>query len=159
MHALTFRHEAYDAYKAHRAPMPETLRPQIAMTREVLEVMRIPMLGVEGFEADDIIGTLAKRAEAEGYSVLIVTGDRDALQLVDEQIHVLATKRGITDTVEFDRQGVIDRYGVTPEQLPDMKALMGDSSDNIPGGARYWRKDCRKINSTIWDAGKSFRSC
>ena len=145
MPAATFRHEAFDAYKAHRAPMPDTLRPQIPMTKEVLEAMHIPMLGVEGFEADDVIGTLAKRGEAEGYEVLIVTGDRDALQLVDERIHVLATKRGITDTVEYDRQGVIDRYGVTPEQLPDMKALMGDASDNIPGVPGIGEKTASKL--------------
>lgn len=145
MPAATFRHEAYDGYKAHRAPMPDTLRPQIPMAREVLEAMRIPMLGVPGFEADDVIGTLARRGDAEGFEVLIVTGDRDALQLVTDHVHVLATKRGITDTVEYDRQAVIERYGVTPEQLPDVKALMGDASDNIPGVPGIGEKTAGKL--------------
>lgn len=145
MPAATFRHEAYDGYKAQRAPMPETLRPQIAMAREVLEAMHIPMLGVVGYEADDVIGTLACRGAAEGYDVLIVTGDRDALQLVNERVHVMATKRGITDTVIYDRNAVIERYGVTPEQLPDVKALMGDASDNIPGVPGIGEKTAGKL--------------
>ena len=99
MPAATFRHEAYDAYKAQRAPMPEDLRPQVEMTREILDAMRIPVVGVPGFEADDVIGTLARKAAAEGMAALIVTGDRDALQLVDERIHVLANKKGISEKI------------------------------------------------------------
>ncbi|HEY3377648.1 MAG TPA: DNA polymerase I [Armatimonadota bacterium] len=145
MPAATFRHEAFEAYKAHRAPMPDTLRPQIPLAREVLEAMHIPMIGVEGFEADDVIGTLARQAAADGYEVLIVTGDKDALQLVDDHVHVLATRRGITDTVEYDRQAVFARYGVTPEQLPCVKALMGDPSDNIPGVPGIGEKTAGKL--------------
>jgi len=98
MPEATFRHEAFADYKAQRASMPDTLRPQIPMAYEVLEAMRIPTLGVTGFEADDVIGTLARRAETDGFKVLIVTGDKDALQLVNEQVHVLSTRKGITDT-------------------------------------------------------------
>ncbi|HEX2949082.1 MAG TPA: DNA polymerase I [Armatimonadota bacterium] len=145
MPVATFRHEAYDGYKAQRAPMPDSLRPQVPMTREVLEAMRIPMLGVPGFEADDVIGTLARKGQANGFDVLIVTGDKDALQLVDDHIHVLSTKRGITDTVEYDRQAVMNRYGVTPEQLPCVKALMGDPSDNIPGVPGIGEKTAGKL--------------
>jgi DNA polymerase-1 len=133
MPAATFRHEAFEAYKAHRKPMPDDLRPQVEMMREILDAMRVPILGVSGFEADDVIGTLACRAAAEDMDALIVTSDRDALQLVNGHVRVLANKKGISETVLYDRQAVIDRYGVTPEQLPDVKALTGDTSDNIPG--------------------------
>jgi len=133
MPEATFRHEAFEAYKAHRAPMPEAMRPQIPMTREILAAMRIPMLGVAGYEADDIIGTLARMATDEGFAALIVTADRDSFQLVTERTHVLVNKKGMSETQEYDPQAVIDRYGVTPEQIPDIKALTGDTSDNIPG--------------------------
>jgi len=145
MPAATFRHEAFEAYKAQRAPMPDALRPQVQMMKDVLAAMNVPLVGVSGFEADDVIGTLARRAEAEGFDTLIVTADRDALQLVDEHIHVLANKRGITDTVLYDRQAVIERYGITPEQVPDFKALTGDSSDNIPGVPGIGEKTAGKL--------------
>lgn len=133
MPAATFRHDAYDGYKAHRAPMPDAMRPQIPMMREVLAAMDIPVLGVAGYEADDVIGTLARRGEAEGIDVVIVTGDRDAFQLIDDHTHVLINKKGMSETVIYDRAAVMARYGVTPEQLADVKALTGDASDNIPG--------------------------
>jgi len=145
MHAATFRHEAYEAYKAHRKPMPDDMRPQVELMKEVLEAMRVPILGVEGFEADDVIGTLACRAARDGMDALIVTSDRDALQLVNAQVRVLANKKGISETVLYDRQAVIDRYGVTPEQLPDVKALTGDTSDNIPGVPGIGEKTAGKL--------------
>ncbi|MHB9025087.1 MAG: DNA polymerase I [Armatimonadota bacterium] len=141
----TFRHEAYEAYKAHRKPMPDDMRPQVEMTKSVLEAMRIPMVGVPGFEADDVIGTVARLAEEQYEEVIIVTADRDAFQLVDDRVHVLTTKRGITDTVIYDPQGVAERYGVTPEQLPDVKALTGDTSDNIPGVPGIGEKTAGKL--------------
>jgi DNA polymerase-1 len=147
----TFRHLAFEEYKAHRKPMPDEMRPQVPMVGEILEAMGIPILGVSGFEADDVIGTLACRAAAEGMRALIVTGDRDALQLVNDQVHVLATKRGITDTVEYDPAGVLERYGVTPAQLPDMKALMGDASDNIPGVPGIGEKTASKLIAQYGD--------
>jgi len=147
MPVATFRHEAFEAYKAHRKPMPDDMRPQVEMMKEILEAMRVPILGVAGFEADDVIGTLARRAAADDMDALIVTSDRDALQLVDGHIHVLANKKGITETVLYDRQAVIDRYGVTPEQLPDVKALTGDPSDNIPGVPGIGEKTAGKLIS------------
>lgn len=145
MPATTFRHEAFEDYKAHRKPMPDDLRPQVGMVRDILEAMRVPIIGVEGFEADDVIGTLATRAARDGMDALIVTSDRDALQLVDGHVRVLANKKGITETVLYDRQAVIDRYGVTPEQLPDVKALAGDPSDNIPGVPGIGEKTASKL--------------
>jgi DNA polymerase-1 len=145
MPAATFRHEAFEEYKAHRKPMPDEMRPQVPMTREVLEAMRVPMIGIPGFEADDVIGTLACRAAGEGWDALIVTADKDALQLVNDRVHVLANKKGITETITYDRQAVIDRFGVAPEQIPDMKALTGDSSDNIPGVPGIGEKTAAKL--------------
>lgn len=145
MPAATFRHEEFAAYKAQRAPMPDALRPQVQMMKDVLEAMHIPLLGVTGFEADDVIGTLASRAAGEDLDVLIVTADRDALQLVNDHVQVMANKRGITETVIYDRQAVIDRYGVTPEQIPDIKALTGDNSDNIPGVPGIGEKTAGKL--------------
>ena len=145
MPAATFRHEAFEDYKAHRKPMPDDMRPQVQMMRDILDAMRVPIIGVEGFEADDVIGTLATRAAKEGMDALIVTSDRDALQLVNGHVRVLANKKGITETVLYDRQAVIDRYGVTPEQLPDVKALTGDPSDNIPGVPGIGEKTAGKL--------------
>ncbi|MHB0940008.1 MAG: DNA polymerase I [Armatimonadota bacterium] len=145
MPAATFRHEAFEDYKAHRKPMPDDLRPQVDMMKEILAAMRVPLIGVAGFEADDVIGTLATRAARDGMDALIVTSDRDALQLVDGHVRVLANKKGITETVLYDSQAVIDRYGVTPEQLPDVKALTGDASDNIPGVPGIGEKTAGKL--------------
>jgi len=145
MPAATFRHEAFEDYKAHRKPMPDDLRPQVEMMKEILAAMRVPLIGVSGFEADDVIGTLAGRAAREGMDALIVTSDRDALQLVDDHVRVLANKKGITETVLYDRQAVVERYGVTPEQLPDVKALTGDPSDNIPGVPGIGEKTAGKL--------------
>lgn len=129
----TFRHEAFEAYKAHRPPAPDELVSQVALVREVLAGLRIPIFQQEGYEADDVLGTLASRAAAEGAEVVVVTGDRDALQLVGPGVQVLITRKGITDMSRFDEEAVRDKYGVTPRQLIDVKGLMGDPSDNIPG--------------------------
>ncbi|MFW5786971.1 MAG: DNA polymerase I [Halanaerobiales bacterium] len=129
----TFRHKEYDEYKADRKETPEELSPQFDILKKLLEVLKIPQFEVDGFEADDIIGTLAKRAADDGYQVVIVTGDRDALQLVDENIKVMYTRKGITDIVYYDLKKVREKYQLEPKQLVDMKGLMGDKSDNIPG--------------------------
>ncbi|HEV2439968.1 MAG TPA: DNA polymerase I [bacterium] len=129
----TFRHEAFAEYKALRRPMPDDLRPQIALAKCVVEVLELPIFEVTGFEADDVIGTLVRRAEAEGFEVLIVTGDLDALQLVSPRTKVMMTSRGISDTVIYDEAGVEGKLGVTPAQVPDFKSLKGDATDNIPG--------------------------
>ena len=129
----TFRHKQYTEYKAHREAMPDDLRPQMGLSKQVLEALGIPMFEAEGFEADDVIATMARQAEARGLEVLIVSGDLDTLQLVDGRVHVMVTSRGITETVVYDEAKVRERFGFTPEQLPDYKSLRGDPSDNIPG--------------------------
>lgn len=131
--APTFRHEEFTDYKAHRPETAETFYVQVPAARELVEAMGIPVIALEGFEADDVLGTLARRAREQGYQVLIVTGDQDALQLVDEGAAVLMPQKGMGQTVRYDRQAVVERFGLEPSQLPDFKALKGDPSDNIPG--------------------------
>lgn len=131
--APTFRHAQYKEYKATRQRMPDDLRPQLVTAKEVLEALSIPIFEVEGFEADDVLGTMARSAAAEGFEVLIVTGDLDVLQLVDERIRVMVTSRGISETTVYDLDKVKERFGLTPAQLPDFKGLKGDTTDNIPG--------------------------
>ncbi len=131
--APTFRSEEYKEYKAGRRQMPEDLRPQIEKVRDVLTAFTIPIYGVPGFEADDIIGTFARTAEEKGHVVTIVSGDLDCLQLVTESVDALVPRRGITDTFVYGPDQVRQRYGFEPPQLIDFKALRGDTSDNIPG--------------------------
>ncbi|MDQ7849838.1 MAG: DNA polymerase I [Armatimonadota bacterium] len=129
----TFRHRAYAAYKAQRERMPDDLRPQLALSKEILQALRIPMFEMEGYEAEDVIATLARRAVAEEIDVLIVSGDLDLLQIVRPGIRVMITSRGITETTVYDEAAVRQRFGFAPAQLPDFKALKGDPTDNIPG--------------------------
>ncbi|MEU9885775.1 DNA polymerase I [Sphaerisporangium sp. NPDC051011] len=128
----TFRHEAYEHYKANRQETPEDFRGQVSLIFEVLDALRIPYLSLAGYEADDLIATLAHRASEQGMNVLIVTGDRDALQLVDDRVTLLMTRRGISDMTRFDPAAVTEKYGLTPRQYPDFAALRGDPSDNLP---------------------------
>lgn len=130
---ITFRNEQFDQYKGHRKPTPDELRPQFALAKEVLAAMNIPVYELEGFEADDLIGTLTQKAEQQGFNNLIVTGDRDTLQLISSKTEVLLTKKGISETEKYDLAKVEERYGLSPDQVIDLKGLMGDSSDNIPG--------------------------
>ncbi|OBW99408.1 DNA polymerase I [Gallibacterium genomosp. 1] len=125
----TFRDEMFEQYKSHRPPMPEDLRQQIQPLHQMIEALGLPLLIVEGVEADDVIGTLAKQASKAGRNVLISTGDKDMAQLVDDKIMLINT---MTNTL-LDREGVIEKYSVPPELIIDLLALMGDSSDNIPG--------------------------
>ncbi|MCJ7822902.1 MAG: DNA polymerase, partial [Armatimonadetes bacterium] len=129
----TFRHERFPDYKATRPRTPDELVAQLDMAREVLDTMHIPAYDYAEYEADDVIGTLAARAEEAGYRVLVVTGDLDELQLVSERTSVMVTRRGITDTTIYDPEAVVDRYGFGPEKLTDFRGLRGDASDNIPG--------------------------
>ncbi|MFQ6130964.1 MAG: DNA polymerase I [Armatimonadota bacterium] len=129
----TFRHQEYAEYKANRPPMPDDLVPQIALVRDILEAFGIPVVEQPLYEADDVIATTACRAAAAGHDVVIVTGDRDPLQLVNERTQVLATLRGIKDTRRYDAEKVEAEYGVRPGQLADYKGLAGDTTDNIPG--------------------------
>src|SRR5215207_411015 len=127
-----FRMEIFPEYKAQRSSMPEELKAQLDHLDEILEAMNIPAIRAEGFEADDVLATLSKRI-SEGTELMIVTGDQDAMQLVDGRVKVLRTTRGVSETKTYGREEVIEEYGVTPEQIPDYKALVGDPSDNIPG--------------------------
>jgi len=131
--APTFRHKQFKAYKAHREAMPDDLRPQVALSKEVLDTLRIPIFEVDGFEAEDIIATITRQALERAMSVLIVSGDLDTLQLVRPGVRVMVTSRGVSETVVYDEAKVRGRYGFDPPQLPDYKSLRGDSSDNIPG--------------------------
>jgi DNA polymerase I len=129
----TFRHEQYVEYKANRRETPEDFRSQLSLIFEVLDALGIRRLSAPGYEADDLIATLATLAEGEGMDVLIVTGDRDVLQLVSDRVTVLMTRRGITEMTRFTPESVVEKYGLTPAQYPDFAALRGDPSDNLPG--------------------------
>src|SRR3981189_754711 len=141
----TFRSKEYKEYKAGRRAMPDDLRPQIEKGRELLEAFSIPIYGIEGFEADDLIGTLSRLAEERGHSVTIVSGDLDCLQLVTESVEALVPRRGITDTFLYGPDQVRQRYGFEPPQLIDFKALRGDTSDNIPGVPGVGDKTAAKL--------------
>jgi DNA polymerase I len=130
----SFRHESFEQYKAHRAPMAEEMRGQMGRIRQVIAALNIPIYEADGYEADDVIGALARQASEQGMRALIVTGDSDLLQLVnDNVIAVLPGAQRFGEYRIFDTQAVIERYGFGPERLPDFKALVGDKSDNIPG--------------------------
>lgn len=135
----TKRHEAYEQYKAHRKVAPEDLKDQIKRVREVIDAFSIPLYSKEGYEADDVIGTIAKKVPDDIESI-IVTGDLDELQLVNEKTKVYTMRRGFTDTVIYDEAAVKDKYSLTPAQFVDYKALRGDPSDNIPGVAGIGEK-------------------
>lgn len=130
---ITFRHEAYREYKANRAATPEELRAQFPLIKEVLAAMRITTLECEGYEADDLIGTVVTRAGEAGLKSIILTGDQDALQLVSPHTKVMLTRKGISELEEYDEGRVCERFGVTPARFTDYKGLVGDTSDNIPG--------------------------
>lgn len=133
--APTFRHKMYGEYKGTRKPMPHELVEQVPLIKEALTDMNVCVVTKEGYEADDILGTLAKRAEAEGMIVSVVSGDRDLLQLATDniKIRIPKTKKGTTEIEDYNTAQVVETYGVTPVEFIDMKALMGDASDNIPG--------------------------
>ena len=128
----TFRHEQYVEYKATRRETPADFRSQLSLIFEVLDALGIPRLSVAGYEADDIIATLTVAATEAGMDVLIVSGDRDNLQLVNDHVTVLMTRRGISDMTRFTPEEVEAKYGLTPAQYPDFAALRGDPSDNLP---------------------------
>lgn len=131
----TFRHKAYEAYKGTRKPMAPELKQQVPLIKELLRMMNITVIEKAGYEADDIIGTIAKRSAAAGIDVSVISGDRDLLQLAEEkiQIRIPKTKKGVTEVENYYPEDVVALYGVTPLEFIDMKALMGDTSDNIPG--------------------------
>ena len=145
MHGPTFRHEMYEEYKAGRRATPEDLRPQFPELKALLTDMGIAVAECEHYEADDILGTFARIANESGVEAILVTGDRDALQLVGEHTRVLLTKKGITDTEEYDPAALMEKYGLTPERMIDLKGLMGDNSDNIPGIPSVGEKTALKL--------------
>ncbi|GAC1611069.1 MAG: DNA polymerase I [Mycobacteriales bacterium] len=140
-----FRHEAYSDYKAGRAETPHDFKGQVSLVREVLDALRVPIVCAEGYEADDVIATLATQAAADGMDVLIVTGDRDAFQLVNERVTVLYNSRGVSDMRRMTPDAVVDKYGLTPEQYPEFAALRGDPSDNLPGIPGLGEKTATKL--------------
>ncbi len=149
-HAPTFRHKIFPEYKGTRKPMPDELRMQLPIIREVLAAMGITAIEKEGYEADDILGTLAKRCEKEGYTVTILSGDRDLLQIASDTVKVAipTTKGNKTETVGYYTKDVIAKYGVTPAEFIDVKALMGDTSDNIPGVNKVGEKTATGLIAT-----------
>lgn len=132
MRGPTFRHKAFETYKANRPPMPDEMRNQFSRIREVIEILGIPILELEGFEADDVLGHIAKAASSQDLETIIFTGDQDTMQLVSPTVRVMYQRPGGSNML-FDESAVNEKYGLSPKQIPDLKALMGDSSDNIPG--------------------------
>lgn len=133
--APTFRHKMFKEYKGTRKPMPQELRQQVPLIKEVLKAMNICIVEKEGFEADDLLGTLARKGEEEGLKVSVISGDRDLLQLATKEvkIRIPKTKKGVTEVENYNADDVVEAYGVTPSEFIDVKALMGDTADNIPG--------------------------
>lgn len=153
----TFRNEAFEEYKAHRKPMPDELKPQIGVIKKLVRAYRIPLLEIEGIEADDVIGTLARRFEAEGVQVIIVSGDKDLMQLVSGGVVMIDTMKDKT----YDASGVEERFGVGPDRVAELLGLMGDASDNIPGvpgvgpkTALQLIKDYGSVEGVLQNAGK-----
>lgn len=130
---ITFRHKEYTEYKGGRAKTPTELSEQFPLIKELLKAFKIPQFELSGYEADDIIGTLTKEADVKGEKVLLVSGDKDMLQLASEQVTVAITRKGISEMDRFDPEAIKEKYGLTPNQIIDLKGLMGDTSDNIPG--------------------------
>ena len=153
LHAPTFRHRTFDGYKGTRKGMPEELREQMPLLKEVLQAMHIPIFEQEGFEADDILGTLSALAEKNGIVPVVVSGDRDLLQLAGEtlKVRIPKTKGGRTETEDYYAADVQAKYGVAPAEFIDMKALMGDASDNIPGVPGIGEKTAAKIITQYHD--------
>ncbi len=154
MHAPTFRHKECDYYKATRKPMPEDLRPQVPLVRELLEAMNIRIVELEGYEGDDILGTLSRKLDGKKY---IVTGDRDSLQLINEDTSVLLTKQGISEVIEYTPERLKEE-GLEPYQIIELKALMGDSSDNIKGIAGVGEKTAKDLISRYGDIDNLFNN-
>src|SRR5918993_752614 len=142
-----YRHDVYDGYKANRRTTPDDFSSQMPLVREVLAALRIPVVEVAGYEADDLIATLVRQAREEGLPVLVVTGDRDNLQLIDDgaDVRVMMTRRGITDTAVYDEAAVQERYGVPPGRYIDVASLRGDPSDNLPGVPGVGDKTATKL--------------
>ena len=140
-----FRMKALEQYKAQRPPMDDDLKVQFPIIEELLEAMSVPVVRIKGWEGDDVLGTIAARDERLGYETLLVTGDKDAYQLASDKTRIVTTKKGITDVAIYGPAEVLERYGVTPEQVPDYLGLKGDTSDNIPGVPGIGEKTAAKL--------------
>ena len=147
MKAPTFRHQLFDQYKAHRPATPDELVNQLGRVREVVTAFRIPIFELEGYEADDVLGALSRQASKQGIESVIVTGDADTMQLVSPKVKVLYPKpgRSFSNTILYDESAVSDKYGVSPEHITDLKGLVGDPSDNIPGVSGVGKKTAVKL--------------
>src|SRR5215213_2672684 len=141
----TFRHEQYADYKSTRRPMPEDLKDQFPIVRQIIEAFGIPIYQLQGFEADDVIATLVRQAEATDVDTTIVSGDLDLLQIVSDRTTLMTTRGGVAQTTFYDPAKVMERYGLQPPQMVDFKALKGDSTDNIPGIAGVGEKTAAKL--------------
>jgi DNA polymerase-1 len=141
----TFRHEREATYKATRRPMPDELRPQMERCKQILDKFGIPIYSLPGYEADDVIGALARQAEAKGLETVIVSGDLDPLQLVTPLVKLMTTRQGFQNTVIYDEELIRQRYGLRPDQMVDFKALKGDATDNIPGVPGVGEKTAAKL--------------
>ncbi len=157
----TFRAEAFPEYKANRSKTPDEFKGQVEITKDVLGAMGIPVMAIERYEADDIIATLTTQATALGYRVLVVTGDRDSLQLVTDDVTVLYPRKGVSDLTRFTPEAVEEKYGLTPQQYPDYAALRGDPSDNLPGipgvgekTAAKWIREYGSLENLVNDVDK-----
>ncbi len=147
----TFRHEQFTEYKAHRPTMPDNMRPQFGRIREVVQAFGIPIYEKDGFEADDVLGTLSVQAKGLGIDTIIYTGDMDTLQLVNDSVMVKVAKRGISEVTEYNEAEVEARYGFPPKKLPDFKGLVGDKSDNIPGVPGIGEKTASRLIAEYGD--------
>ena len=147
VHAPTFRHKMYSEYKGTRKAMPEELRQQVPLIQEMLKAMNVPLMMLEGYEADDLIGTVSLQMERKGLAVTIISGDRDLLQLCSDTtlVRIPKTKRGGTEIEDYYAKDVQERYELPPSGIIELKALMGDASDNIPGIPGVGEKTATKI--------------
>ena len=145
---VTFRSEQYAEYKANRSSSPQEFSGQVALIKEVLAALRVPVLEKEGFEADDVIATLTRQAVAQDFDVVLSSGDRDALQLVSDRVTLLYPLRGVSELIRMTPEVVEERYGVPPERYPDVAALVGESSDNLPGVPGVGNKTAAKWLTT-----------
>ncbi|MYK55770.1 MAG: DNA polymerase I [Acidimicrobiia bacterium] len=154
----TFRTEMYPEYKAQRSETPDLLAPQFSLLQDFLEALEVPQLRKEGYEADDLIASMAGRASAEGWEVLAVTGDRDVFQLVDDNFRVLYTRRGVSDTVKVTPEWVKDRYSVPPSRYVEIAALRGDNSDNLPGVPGVGEKTAARLIGQYGEVERVFEN-
>ncbi len=149
--APTYRHEQFTEYKATRKPMPDDLRPQFPKVREIVSALRIPVYELSGWEADDVIGTLTREAEARGLDTTVVTGDLDMLQIVSDATRLMTTRSGVENTIVYDPPRIAERYGLAPARMIDYKALKGDVTDNIPGVPGVGEKTAAKLVAEFGD--------